>query len=126
VKRSVLAALAVLTAAVLIGGCGSGSNGGSGSTAPKKATAPNAPAGSKVVSCDGSAQLRATEVDCATAHMTMDQWAQRPDCALGESDSRGSCALGQFRCQAVKVDAGISVTCAGPEGVVSFIARPAG
>jgi hypothetical protein len=125
-KRSALAVLAVLAAALLVGGCGGGSSGGSASTAPKKATAPNAPAGSKVVSCGGSAELRATEVGCDTAHSAMEQWEQSQACALGEGDSRGSCALGELRCQAVKGDEGVAVSCAGPEGDVSFIVRSGG
>ena len=129
-KRSALAVLAVLVAALLVGGCGGGSSGGSASTAPegagKKATAPNAPAGSKVVSCSENRmemeQLRATEVDCGTARTTMEQWERSHACTLGNG-SRSSCALDGFRCQAVKVDAGASVSCAGPEGDVSFLAK---
>ncbi len=126
-KRSALAALAILAAALLVGGCGGGSNGGSNSTAPKKkATAPNAPAGSKVASCGGDAQLRATAVDCATARTTMEDWESSHACAIGEGGSRSSCSLDGFRCQAVKVDQGISVSCVGPEGDIAFIAKSAG
>jgi hypothetical protein len=124
-KRSALAALAVL-AALLIGGCGGGSNGGSNSTAPKKATAPNAPAGSKVASCGGDSELRATAVGCDTARTTMEQWEQSQACTLDAGGSRSSCSLGSFRCQAVRVEQGVSVSCAGPEGDVAFIVRPAG
>lgn len=123
-KRSAAAVFLVLTAALLIAGCGGGSSSSSSSTAPEgappKATSPNAPAGSKVVSCGGNGQLRATEIDCATARTTMHQWETSQACDLGES-SRGSCSLGVFRCQAVKVGQGISVSCAGPDGDVSFV-----
>ena len=124
------ATLTVLAAALLVAGCGGGS-GSSSSTTPKKATAPNAPAGSKVVACAGTAQLRATEVGCGTARATMEGWEASAACALGGA-SRGSCSLEGFRCQAVQVDAGVSVSCAGPQGDVSFIAtawmvkKPAG
>ena len=124
----------MICAALLAAGCGGGSSGGSNTTAPpaeggtpKKATAPNAPAGSKVVSCDaGAAQLRATAVDCETARTTLEHWQQSEACALGGGNSRGSCSLGGFRCQAVKVDQGVSVSCAGPEGDVAFLVRPGG
>jgi hypothetical protein len=121
-KRSAVAALAVLAAALLVAGCG----GGSTSTAPAKATSPNAPAGSKVASCgeDGieTRQLRATGVDCDTARITMRHWESSHVCTLGNG-SRSSCSLGGFRCQAVKVDKGAAVSCAGPEGDISWIAK---
>jgi hypothetical protein len=131
-KLSVATAFAVLVAAaLLVTGCGGSGSEGSNSTAPpgtaKKATAPNAPAGSKVVVCEaggaGTAQLRATAIDCDTARMTMQQWEGTEACSLGDDDSRGSCSVGAFRCQAVKVDRGLSVSCAKPGGDVAFIAK---
>jgi hypothetical protein len=128
-KRSAVAALAVLTAALLVAGCGGGSGSSSSSTAPEgtapKATSPNAPAGSKVVSCGENRMeikgLRATAVDCATARTTMKHWVSSHVCTLGNG-SRSSCSLGGFRCQAVKVEKGAAVSCAGPQGDVAFIA----
>jgi hypothetical protein len=141
-----LAALAalVLCAALLVAGCGGGSGSGGSSTAPsgegttggaqrgartaapKKATAPNAPAGSKVVPCrEGrgeTLQLRATAVDCGTARTTMQHWERSHACTLGDG-SRASCSLGGFRCQAVRVDRGAAVSCARPGADVSFIAK---
>jgi hypothetical protein len=143
-KLSVATAFAVLVAAaLLVAGCGGSGSEGSSSTAPaggaakegptggegapKKATAPNAPAGSKVVVCSGggeeSAQLRATAIDCDTARTTMQHWESAEACNLGDDDSRGSCSVGAFRCQAVKVDRGLSVSCAKPGGDVAFIAK---
>ncbi len=129
-KLSALAILAVLVAALFVAGCGGGSRSGGSSSEPgaaKKATAPNAPAGSKVVSCGmttgGMAQLRATMVDCGTARQMMMRWGRRGGCALGKSESRGSCSLGGFRCQAVRVDRGTAVSCARPGGDVSFVAK---
>jgi hypothetical protein len=128
-KRAALAALAVLAAALLVVGCGGGSGSNSSSTAPesgsKQATAPNAPAGSKVVSCGGSAQLRASVVDCDTAGTTMERWESTGSCALQKDISRNSCVVGGFRCQAANVDAGVSISCVGPAGDVAFI-KPAG
>jgi hypothetical protein len=129
-KRSALAVLAVLAAALLVAGCGGGSGSSSSSTAPaggpQQATSPNAPAGSKVVACGGSGQLRAATVDCATARTTMEQWERSGSCALVKDISRNSCKVGGFRCQAANVDAGISVSCVGPEGDIAFIAKRAG
>jgi hypothetical protein len=125
-KRSAVAVLAVLTVALFLAGCGGGSNGGSNSTAPKKATSPNAPAGSKVVACGGGGQLRAATVDCATARTTMEHWESSGSCALVKDISRNSCMVGGFRCQAANVDVGVSVSCVGPEGDIAFIAKRAG
>ncbi|HEX3737932.1 MAG TPA: hypothetical protein VHV53_10350 [Solirubrobacterales bacterium] len=133
-KLAALVTVVVLGAAVLVAGCG----GGSSSTAPgggaaaneagaKTATAPNAPAGSRVVTCSEgrgeTEQLRAAAVDCATARATMRRWERSHACTLGRSGSRSSCSLGAFRCQAVRVDRGAEVSCARPDGDVSFIAK---
>jgi hypothetical protein len=133
-NRAAAPVLAVLIATLLAAGCGgSGSSssstapGGAGeSTAPKKATSPNAPAGSKVVACGGSGQLRAAAVGCHTARTTMERWESSSSCALPEDASRNSCRVGGFRCQATNAGAGASVSCVGPKGDVAFIARPAG
>jgi hypothetical protein len=142
-KLSAATALAVLITALLLAGCGGSGSGGSSSTAPtteggggpaqseggapKKATAPNAPAGSKVVSCsegrEEMMQLRATAVDCDTARTTMQSWERSHECTLGKSGSRSSCSLGGFRCQAVRVDRGASVSCVKQGADVAFIAK---
>lgn len=127
----VVAALAAC--GLLVGGCGggtvkSGSTGAAaGGGAPKKATAPNAPAGSKVVDCEESeaelTELRASGVDCGTARKTMREWSGHHDCALTAKDTRGSCSLGEFRCQAVRTGGAASVSCAHSGGDVTFIAK---
>ncbi|MBS1885749.1 MAG: hypothetical protein JSU06_01020 [Actinobacteria bacterium] len=93
----------------------------------KKATAPNGPAGSKVLACQGGGaqigQLRATAVDCTSARELAERWANNGACAPGENASRGSCSLGSFKCEAVKTDRGAAVSCAQPGEVVSFIAK---
>lgn len=134
-KHSAIAVLIVLAVALLVGGCGGGSGGGSTSTAPSggateggapKATSPNAPAGSKVVSCGENRMemegLRATAVDCDVARATMERWERSHVCTHGNG-SRSSCSLGGFRCQAVKVGKGAAVSCAGPQGDVAWIAK---
>jgi hypothetical protein len=121
---------ALLLVCALLVGCGGGSQDSTTANpkqgTPKKATAPNAPAGSKVVACaEGrgeTVQLRATAVDCATARTTMQQWERSHACTPGKG-SRGSCSLGDFRCQAVRVDRGAAVSCARPGADVSFIAK---
>jgi hypothetical protein len=119
---------AALCAALLVAGCGGGDSGGSDTTAPpagggapKKATAPNAPAGSKVVACGQG--LRATAVDCGTASRIQRRWEKHRSCALPEGASRGSCDLGSFRCQTVKTGDGTAVSCARPGGDIAFIRR---
>lgn len=143
--RLLAATAIVLCAALLATGCGGGGSAGSNSTAPvegggapegategadggapKKATAPNAPAGSKVVACKESSAdvegLRATAVDCDSALDVMRRWGRSDACGLGAGDSRGSCSIGGFRCQAVRTDRGAAVSCARPGGDVAFIA----
>lgn len=146
-RSSALLAVLVCATALLAAGCGGGSgsssapagtngggtgaNGGgagaNGDGAAKKATAPNAPAGSKVIACGEGAvdmeQLRATAVDCGSARETMRRWGRSRACALGQGASRGSCSLGGFRCQAVRIGKGAAVSCARPGGDVSFVAE---
>ena len=127
--RFIALAAIVLSAALLAAGCGGSGSGGSNSTAPpaeeggapKKATAPNAPAGSKVVVCGQG--LRATAVDCGTAGRIERRWEKHRSCALPDGASRASCALGPFRCQAVKTGDGVAVSCARPGGDIAFIAK---
>jgi hypothetical protein len=131
----------LLCAALVAAGCGGGASGGSNSTAPpggtngggtpKKATAPNAPAGSKVVACKmggitAMGGLRATAVDCGTAREAMMRWQGTRACGLAEDAARGSCSVDGFRCQAVKADRGVAVSCARPGGDVAFVARRSG
>jgi hypothetical protein len=123
-------ALALLLVALLVGGCGGSGSSESSSTVPK-ATAPNAAAGSKVVSCEvagagAAARLRAVAVDCDAARRTMGRWGQTRGCALAGGASRGSCTVDGFRCQAVKVDQGVTVSCARPGGDVAFVAKSPG
>ncbi|MFT3866205.1 MAG: hypothetical protein QM729_18235 [Solirubrobacterales bacterium] len=122
-------AIVLLLGAIVVAGCGGGSS-SSGTTSPaggtpKKATAPNAPAGSEVVTCKvgaaGARELRATALDCATARRTMRAWERSRACALGEGASRGSCDLGRFRCQAVRSGGGAAVSCARSGGDVAFL-----
>ena len=114
----------LICAALIVGGCGGGgSSTGGGSTGPKKATAPNAPAGSKVVACGGGdAQLRTVGIGCDTARTTMRRWQGTPSCALRGDTSRGSCALGDLRCQALRADRGIAVSCARAGADIAFVA----
>lgn len=121
-------AATVLCAALLAAGCGGGGSGGSNSTAapqgggePKEATAPNAPAGSEVTECGQG--LRATAVDCDTADRIERRWEKHRSCALPDGASRGSCAIGSFRCQAVRTGDGVAVSCAHPGGDIAFIAK---
>lgn len=124
-----LVAAALVACGLLVGGCGGGTV-KSGSTAPastEKATAPSAPAGSKVVDCKESepemTELRASGVDCGTARKAMAAWSAHPDCALGAKATRGSCSLNAFRCQAVRTGGAASVSCAHSGGDVTFIAK---
>jgi hypothetical protein len=115
-KRPVPAAV-VLALALFVVGCGGGSS--------SSTTKPKAPAGSKVVSCE-TGGLRATAVDCASARKVMKGWESTHTCALAKGESRGACTVSGFRCQAVQVDKGTSVSCARPGEAVAFIPRSGG
>jgi hypothetical protein len=120
VRTSAVAPVAVLLAcaALFAAGCGGGSGSSGSSTAP---------AGSKVVSCEvaggATAGLRATAIDCGTARATMRRWARERSCAMAEGASRGSCALGGFRCQAVRSGRGAAVSCARPGADIAFLVK---
>ncbi len=116
-KRSVLLILVLVLA---LAGCGGGSS-SSSTTAPKQAAAPNAPAGSKVTTCKGG--VRAADVGCGSAIEARQRWAKRPACAIAEGRSRSSCSVGDLRCQAIRIDKGVSVSCAHPGGNVTFLER---
>jgi len=71
----------------------------------------------------GAAGLRATAVSCGIARNMMSHWENKRACASGGSGGRGSCSVGGYRCQAVKVDRGISVSCARKGADIAFIAE---
>jgi hypothetical protein len=56
----------------------------------------------------------------------MEQWESSDACDLVKDISRNSCSVGGFRCQAARVDEGVSVSCVGPEGAIAFIVKSAG
>jgi hypothetical protein len=113
-KRPVLA---VVVLALFVAGCGGGSS--------SSTTRPKAPAGSKVTSCKMGG-LRATAVDCASARKVMIGWRHSHACALGQGESRGACSVSGFRCQSVRTDEGVSVSCARLGEAVAFIPRSGG
>jgi hypothetical protein len=115
-KRPVLGASFAVAAllALLVAGCGGGSS--------NSTTNPKAPEGSKVASCD-TGGLRATSVHCASARKVMSGWDASRSCALAKGESRSACSVSGFRCQAVQVGKGTSVSCARPGEAVAFIKK---
>ncbi|HEX2266276.1 MAG TPA: hypothetical protein VHH14_08335 [Solirubrobacterales bacterium] len=51
-------------------------------------------------------------------------WEQSPDCNRPQGASRWGCSVGAYRCQAVVVDRGWSVSCAKPGESIAFRVRP--
>jgi hypothetical protein len=49
------------------------------------------------------------------------KWEHSSDCARPAGASRWGCSIGSYRCQAVVVDRGWSVTCARPGDSVAFV-----
>ncbi len=104
--------------ALLVAGCGGGS---SSTSAPSRSAPPGGPAGSKVTACKGADGLRATAVECASARKVMSGWRSAKSCALAKGESRGACSVGGFRCQSVRTDKGVSVSCARPGEAIAFV-----
>jgi hypothetical protein len=52
------------------------------------------------------------------------KWEHSPDCDRPAGASRWGCSVGAYRCQAVVVDRGWSVSCSRPGDSVAFIVRP--
>jgi hypothetical protein len=137
----------------LVAGCGSGgsSTGGTGSGAtstsgvqgggaapgrqdaapakkPPSAQTGAAPAGATARSCETQAvdaqALRATGVPCGAARSAMFAWQRDDQCPPDGSSSRQSCTVpGGYRCQAVRVQKGVSVSCAAEGRAIAFLAR---
>lgn len=86
----------VVALALLLGGCGSS---GDGITSSDTATVP-------------------------VTGMIQAEWEHRSDCDRPPGASRWGCSVGPYRCQAVVVDRGWSVSCSRPGESVAFLVRP--
>jgi hypothetical protein len=51
-------------------------------------------------------------------------WQRNPACERPQGASRWGCSVGAYRCQAVVVDRGWSVSCAKPGESIAFRVRP--
>lgn len=51
-------------------------------------------------------------------------WERNPNCERPPGASRWGCSIGSYRCQAVVVDRGWSVSCAKPGNSAAFTVRP--
>lgn len=89
--------IAILAALVLLAGCGGSDDGTGDSTSTERAEAP-------------ARQVR-------TAFLA------EPSCKRPAGASRWGCSIDAYRCQAVVVDRGWSVSCARPGDSVAFLAR---
>lgn len=52
------------------------------------------------------------------------KWEHSSDCRRPDGASRWGCSIGAYRCQAVVVDRGWSVSCSRPGESVAFLVRP--
>lgn len=55
--------------------------------------------------------------------LIQEKWEHTSDCDRPPGASRWGCSIGSYRCQAVVVDRGWSVSCARPGESVAFIVR---
>jgi hypothetical protein len=59
-----------------------------------------------------------------TTNLTQERWEHEPACRRPDGASRWGCSVGSYRCQAVVVDRGWSVSCSRPGESVVFLVRP--
>jgi hypothetical protein len=128
-RRPVTRAILLITAiaaALALAACGSDDD--SGDTATQETTVQSvgaAPIGASARSCptDGAlTELRAAGVGCDTARKVMVTWNQ-PRCLPESGASRSQCTVGGYRCQAVRTERGLAVSCARPGKSISFLRR---
>lgn len=128
--RLVSPLVVVALAAVLAAGCGGSSveTDGSSTGTVTEVTPGRAPIGASTKSCDAYATdaegLRATGIACDQARQVLYGWQREPSCALPGGASRSSCSIGSYRCQAVRSDRGLAVSCSRPGKSIAFIAKP--
>lgn len=75
----------------------------------------------------GSSEDGTTGSDSATvsdAAAIQPKWEHTRDCERPPGASRWGCSVGSYRCQAVVVDRGWSVSCSKPGDSVAFTVRP--
>jgi hypothetical protein len=116
-------ALAVALIAVFATGCGSS---GSGMSSDERPEGHRAPPGALARTCTGPmrgmGELRVTGMPCSVAAGIAGSWMANGRCAMPASASRGSCAIGRYRCLAAATERGLAVSCARPGRSISFIA----
>ena len=74
----------------------------------------------------GSSEDGITSSDTSTfdgTELIQEKWEHASDCDRPLEASRWGCTIGSYRCQAVVVDRGWSVSCARPGDSVAFIVR---
>jgi hypothetical protein len=120
---------ASLAAAALLAACGSEEQTPSQPSGPAQpppsAGASSTPPGATVRRCptDGSLTgLRVSGLGCDEGRIVMAAW-NVPRCLPAKGASRSACTVRRYRCQAVNVDRGVSVSCARPGKSVSFLRR---
>jgi hypothetical protein len=75
----------------------------------------------------GSSEDGETSFESATfdgTELIQEKWEHASDCDRPSGASRWGCTIGSYRCQAVVVGRGWSVSCARPGDSVAFTVRP--
>ena len=115
--------LVVVLVAILASGCGSSDT----ETSDEGSTKTAAPRGAAVLACAGApvraAALRVSGVDCTTGREIVVAWTKKHACATPAGASRTSCTVGAYRCLAVAVEHGLTVSCARPDRSISFVSK---
>jgi hypothetical protein len=119
----------VVLAAMLLAGCGRSSvtTGETRTDEAQTALPDKVPIGASAKSCDSystdAGSLRATGIACEQARQTMYGWQRKRSCSLPSGASRGSCPIRSYRCEAVRTDRGLAVSCARKGQSVAFLAK---
>lgn len=119
-------AVLVLTAGLLAGCGGSGSESSTESGAPRTDSS-TAPTGATARSCHagqaGVEGLAATGTTCTEARHVMLGWTHSSACRPPAGASRASCPALSYRCLAAATGRGWSVSCSKPGRAIAFTVR---
>jgi hypothetical protein len=125
--------IAIVLAAVSLGGCSlPSSNDSTSTTSTGETTAPqggaeSAPSGASAQSCRSSVlateALRATGVSCGEASAIVAGWRDTAGCAGSPGASHAACTVRSYRCIGTRTDRGLAVGCARPGRSIAFISK---
>ena len=73
---------------------------------------------------DGTTGTASAHDPASVTRVVRTEWEQTPDCEHPAGTSRWGCSIGTYRCQAVVVDRGWSVSCSRSGESIAFLVHP--